>query len=217
MQDKLTKSNVFSIDTGSKGGKLADYKMPNGIVSVGAMIPASVQAMMSTQFKSVGLNFDISKLAMTKDNRQALQELKLVVDMIRNNASLLPAFAAELKKAMSAAKKMADFNADMVKSALKTQHHIDEKQSEILLALCGYQSKTNTLKLKLERKVALILKTEAAKANFLNSSYGKQQELVDCQFEELLNVKLNQLQNREAQSKKRNERKIKNQDFLGSV
>lgn len=220
MSDAIKKatSSVFAID-GGKGtsSDLSNYKLPTGVISVKSMIPEPVQKIISTQFQSVGLNFDVNALALNKDNRGALKDLRMVVDMIQNNAKLLPSFATELKKAMKAATKMAEFNADIVKSSLKEQHKIDEAQADILLALAGYRSKSNKLAMKLELKVKRMQKVDEARARMHQGVFGEEVQLIDAQFEQVKALKLNQLQAQKTKDARRHERKINNQNWQAEV
>ncbi|MCP6758782.1 MAG: hypothetical protein NHB32_08430 [Fischerella sp. CENA71] len=207
----VSKRNLFAID-GNKGS-LSDYQLPKNVVSCQSIIPAPVQQILATQFKSVGLNFDITKLALNKDNRQLLKELKTTIDLITNNAKLLPQFAAELKKAMKAATKMAEFNADVVKASLKEQHKIDSAQADILLALAGYVHKRDRLALKLERKLQKLARVHAAQARHYDTTYGKEAELLDAQFDFVTDAALAATETKRLTAQASRDRKVKNQQW----
>lgn len=198
------KTDLFGLGTTGKNGGLVaiergqgnftDYKLPEGVISCNKIIPVQVQQIMQAQFKSVGLDFDCTKLALNKDNRQALAELRQTVDLIKNNAAILPALAKELKAAMKAATKQAEFNADMVKESLKQQHKIDSAQADILMALAGYQSKSQKLAAKLERKLQKLQAVQKAQQNHYNATHGKELESIDANWELITSVKLEKIE-----------------------
>lgn len=206
------KAAIFSIE-GNKGG-LSQYKMPEGIVSAEGIIPEPIKAIMQTQFKAVGLNFDVSKLALNKDNRQALVDLRKSVDLITNNTKLLPMFAVELKKALKAGVKLAQFKADMVKAALDSQIKIDQAHVDVLLAMAGYQSKRNKLQMKLERRMNALAKQDAARARYYDTTWGKEAQLIDASWENITEMALNDLDSKKEASDKRKQRAIDNQNWL---
>lgn len=209
---KDQKAELFSIQ--GNQGSLTQYKLPQGIISVENLIPAPVQAMIAAQLKSVGLNFDISKLALNKDNRELLKELKATVDLISNNAKLLPQFAVELKRAMKAATKMAEFNADLVKAALKEQANIDSAQVDILLALTGYQSKRNKLEMKLERRQKMLAHVQQARSRYYETTWGKEAQYIDAVWNDVTEVAIAQIDSRKEIATKDKERKLANQTWL---
>lgn len=168
---KEQKSALFSID--GNAGSLSQYKLPAGVVSVDAMLPDPVKAVLAAQFKAVGLNFDVSKLALNKDNRQVLEELRTTVTLIKNNTKLLPAIAGILKQAMQAATAKAQFNADIAKAALLEQAKIDSAQADILLALMGYRSKRDRVEMKLQRRQQLQQRIQQARSKYYETTWGK--------------------------------------------
>ena len=208
-------SGIFSIE-GNKGG-LSEYKLPDGIISAESIIPASISEIMKSQFKAVGLDFDVSKLALNKDNRQNLVTLRKRVEMITNNAKLLPMFAVELKKALKAGVKLARFKADMVKSALDSQIKIDQAHVDILLAMAGYQSKRNKLQMKLERRLNAIAKQNQARARYYETTWGKEAQMIDANWEATTELALNQMENKKEASEKNKQRRLESQNWMKDV
>ena len=183
-------SNVFSI-SGNKGS-LSQYKLPDGIISVDSIIPPQAQAILEAQFKSLGLPFDISGLAIKAgaDNRAALKQMEETVELLANNAALLPRWVAVIKKALKVATKSAQAQAQVIKASLKEQANIDEAHADMLLALMGYNKKRNSLQLKLERKVKQQEAITQAQATYYEKSWGAAKQRIDAQYEFLTDVAL---------------------------
>lgn len=202
---------------GRNSGSITDYKLPTGVIAANQVIPAPVTAIIQQQFASVGLKFDVNKLALNKDNRAALQELRVTVDLIKNNAKILPALAKELKAAMSAATKQAEFNADLVKHSLKEQHNIDNVQADILLAMAGYTSKSQKLAAKLERKMEKIQRIQQAQTKHYNASHGKELEAIDANWDLLTSIETDRINTNNATKIAQADRKKANIAWLGGA
>lgn len=212
---KVQKAELFAIDGGVKGGQLQQgYKLPKGMVTVQSVIPAPIQSMIATQFKSVGLNFDVSKLALNKDNRQSLKNLRETVELIQNNSKLLPEIASCLKKAMKAATKQAKFNADIAKSAMKEQLKIDNAHADVLLGLMGYTEGRNKIQARLERKQKAMERTQQARERFYDTTWGKQAQVIDAKWQNMTDMVLEQEETKKKKSDAVKKRKIDSEKWL---
>lgn len=211
---KRQTAELFAIDGGVKNGSLQQgYKLPKGMLTVQSVIPPQAQAMIKAQFQSVGLNFDISQLALNKDNRKSLDNLRETVDLIQNNAKLLPEIASLLKKTMKAATKQAKFNADVAKAAMKEQLKIDNAHADVLLGMMGYNQGRNKIQARLERKAKQMQKVEEARARFYDTTWGKKAQVIDAHWANLEDIALEQAETKRIKSEKSKQRKIKNENW----
>lgn len=210
----LPSSNVFSI--GGNKGSLSQYQLPNGIVSVDSIIPPQAQAILEAQFKSLGLPFDISGLAIKAgaDNRQALKQMEETVEMLFRNAELLPRWVATIKKALKVATKSAKAQAEIVKASLKEQHQIDEAHADMLLALMGYNKKHNTIALKLQRKAQQQEAIMNAQARYYETTWGKEAQLIDAQYQFLTDVALQKTETKQLKAQTNKEKALDRENWM---
>lgn len=212
---KAQKAELFAIDSGVKNGQLQQgYKLPKNMVTVQSVIPAPIQSMMATQFKSVGLNFDVSKIALNKDNRQSLKNLRETVELIQNNSKLLPEIATCLKKAMKAATKQAKFNADIAKSAMKEQLKIDNAHADVLLGLMGYTEGRNKIQARLERKKLQMEKRHEARTRYYDTTWGKEAQTIDAIWANVTDVALEKHETKKLKSNAKKQRKVESEQWL---
>jgi hypothetical protein len=213
-----SKAGLFAISGGFSGGKLQQgYSLPKGIVTASSIIPSPVQAIISSQFANVGLNFDISKLALNKDNRETVRQLMDTVELIQNNADMLPKIAGCLKKAMKAATKQAKFNADIAKSALIEQLKIDKAQADVLMALMGYNQGRSKIEAKLERKFQQQQRITEAQTAYDNESWGAQNRLIKAKYDFFTDVALKRVETREKQEKANADRQVRREQWKQDV
>lgn len=209
---KDQKAALFKVEN-AEGG-LSKYQLPSNVVSAQEFIPQPVQAILKAQFEAVGLKFDISKLALNKDNRQTLVDLRTQVTLIQNNAKLLPMFARELKKAIDAGVKMAQFKADMVDHALKAQIKIDQAHVDTLLAFAGYESKRNRLQMKLQKRLNSLAKQEQAAQRYYNTTWGREAQAIDAHWDDITEIALGNIETSQQASSKSKERAKANQEWI---
>lgn len=215
---KANKPQLFSVTGGFSGGQLhRGYSLPKGVVSASSIIPAPIQAMIQSQFASVGLNFDISKLALNKDNRETVRQLMDTVELIQNNADMLPKIAGCLKKAMKAATKQAKFNADIAKSALTEQLKIDKAQADVLMALMGYNQGRSKIEAKLERKYQQQQEISAAQSRYYDESWGREKQLIEAKRGYLTDVAMKRFETREKQEKANADRQVRREQWKQDV
>lgn len=219
VSDKASKiKSLFNVNLPNNSASIDNYKLPEGVVSVKSMIPGEVQAILKTQFESVGLSFDINSLCLSNANlADVLKQIRQTVDLIKKNASLLPDLRRELVSAMKAAKKHSDFNAKLVKDSLKIQHEIDENQADILLALTGYKNKSTTLDIKLEYKQSLIEKRHEAKRKLAGDNYSRSAEFIETSFNLVQQVQLEKQNTRVAKAEQKANREIDNEKWKQEI
>lgn len=155
------------------------------------MLPPSVQVILQSISKKYNLPCDLSNITIGDGKLASIVKgVRVIADMVEADSKLLPDLIRLTKKIMLGEEKLANFQLNISKLAVKHQQKIDATTAEIFLLMAKASQKASKLELKTNARNALLEKRANAYTQYYQGSiYAQESALIDVEYQVLSDEK----------------------------
>jgi len=168
----------------SSSSSVGGFKAGQHKVASSAMIPAPLRVQLSAVSQKYALPIDLGNCGIKDATPETIKAVRAIADMVEGNSKLLPELMKQTSRIIKGDIKEAEFQANLVKAAIKHGEKLDKATSAIFLAYAKHVAKSARLEHRTNTRAALLEKREQLYANhYQNSVFGAESQIIDAEFE----------------------------------